>query len=77
MNWSSRTENSLNLLLANAIQTLQIQKFKNIYIKANAYFHVIPYFHSPMLQLFPHMSMLTMTTFPGTSLIIKKINWVE
>ena len=31
----------------------------------------------PRVGGFPHISMSTMTTFPGTSLIIKKINWVE
>ena len=39
-------------------------------MKTNTCFHVIPY-------IFPHLSMATMTTFPGTSLIIKEINWVE
>ena len=29
------------------------------------------------MGLFPYISMTTVTTFPGTSLIIKKINWVE
>ena len=29
------------------------------------------------MGLFPHISMATKTTFPGTSLIIKKTNWVE
>ena len=29
------------------------------------------------MVLFPNISMATMTTFPGTSLIIKKINWIE
>ena len=29
------------------------------------------------MGLFLHISISTMTTFPGTSLIIKKINWVE
>ena len=29
------------------------------------------------MGLFLHISMATMTTFPGTSLIIKKINWVD
>ena len=29
------------------------------------------------MGLFLHISMATMTTFPGTSFIIKKINWVE
>ena len=46
-------------------------------MKSNACFHVIAYIHSPVMGLFPNMSMVTMTTFPGTSLIIKKINWVE
>ena len=40
-------------------------------------FHVIPYIHSPMMGLFPHISMATMTTFPVTSLIVEKTNWVE
>ena len=43
----------------------------------NTCFHVIPYIHSPVMGLLPHISMATMATFPGTSLIIKKINWVE
>ena len=30
-----------------------------------------------IMELFPHISMVTMTTFAGTSLIIKKTNWVE
>ena len=29
------------------------------------------------MGLFAHISMATMTTFPGTNLIIKKINWAE
>ena len=29
-------------------------------------------YHSPVMGLFPHISMATMTTFPGTSLIVKK-----
>ena len=29
------------------------------------------------MVLFPHISMATMTTFPGTNLIVKKTNWVE
>ena len=29
------------------------------------------------MGLFPHKSMATMTAFPGTNLIIKKINWIE
>ena len=40
-------------------------------------FHVIPYIHSPLMCFFPHISMATMTTFPCTSLIVKKTNWVE
>ena len=55
----------------------QTNKQKTKYIKDNKCFHVIPYIHSPVMGLFPHISMATMTTFPGTSLIIKKINWVE
>ena len=39
--------------------------------------HVIPYIHSPVMGLFPQMSMATMIKFPGTSLVIKNINWVE
>ena len=40
-------------------------------------FHLIPYIHSPVIGLFPHRSMATMTTFPGTSPNVKKTNWVE
>ena len=29
------------------------------------------------MGLFPHVSMATITTFPGTSLIVEKTNWVE
>ena len=29
------------------------------------------------MGIFPDIVMVTMTTFPGTSLIIKKIDWVE
>ena len=46
-------------------------------IKANTCFHVIPYIRSPVMGVYPHISVATMTTFPGTSLIIKKINWVD
>ena len=41
-------------------------------IKANICFHVIPYIHSPVIGLFPHISMATMTMFPGASLIISE-----
>ena len=40
-------------------------------------FHVIPYIHSPVMGLFPYISLATMTMFPGTSLVVKKTNWVE
>ena len=40
-------------------------------------FHVNPYIHYPVMGLFPHISMVTMTTFLGTSLTVKKTNWVE
>ena len=45
--------------------------------KATTCFHVILYIHSPVMGLFPHISVATMTTFPGTSLITQKINWGE
>ena len=31
----------------------------------------------PRDWVFPDTSMATMTTFPGTSLIVEKTNWVE
>ena len=49
------------------------EKRKSKYI----FIYVIPYIHSPVMGLFLNMSMVTMITFPGRSLIIKKINWVE
>ena len=30
-----------------------------------------------LIELFPHISMMTMATFLGTFLIAKKTNWVE
>ena len=51
------------------------KKTKNI--KANTSFNVIPCIHSPVIGLFLHISLATMTTFPCTSLIIKKMNWTE
>ena len=39
-------------------------------MKANTCFHVIPYIHSPVMGLFPHISVATMTTFPGTSIYL-------
>ena len=50
------------------------KKTKNI--KANTSFNVIPCIHSPVIGLFLHISLATMTTFPCTSDIIKKINWI-
>ena len=29
------------------------------------------------MELFPHISMVTMTTFPCASLIVENTNWVE
>ena len=45
----------------------QINKKQNI-----ARFHVIPYIHSPVTELFLHILMATMSTFTDASLIIKK-----
>ena len=56
-------------------KTTSKKKTKNV--KTYACFHIIPYIHSPMMALFPHILMATMTTFPGTSLITKKINLIE
>ena len=45
-------------------------------MKGNTSFHLILYIYSPLEQLFPRILMVTMTTFSGSSLVIKKINWV-
>ena len=45
--------------------------------KSNGDIHVIPYIHSPVMGLFPQILMVTMTMFPGTSLIIKETNCVK
>ena len=50
------------------IKTMKILKY--------TCFHVIPYIYFPVLGLFPHISMATMTMFLGTSLIVEKTKWV-
>ena len=40
-------------------------------------FYVISYILFSAVGLFPHTSMATTTTCPGTTLFIKKTNWVE
>ena len=49
------------------------QTVKKINKKQNiGRFHVIPYIHSPVTELFLHILMATMSTFTDASLIIKK-----
>ena len=58
------------------IEVVSTKENGNIKIKIHM-FHVIPFIHSSVMGLFSHISMATMTTFSGTSLTVKKKNWIE
>ena len=46
-----------------------VSTIKRTEILKYTWFHVIPYMDSSVMGLFLHISMVTMTTFPGGSLI--------
>ena len=51
-----------------------VSTIKRTEILKCTWFHVIPYIHFPLMGLFPHIPMETISTFPGASLMIKKPN---
>ena len=76
-NNSNNNGNKKQLVAGNTNSKIEVvSAIKRTEILKYTCFHVIPYIHSPVMGLFPHISMATMTTFPGTSLIVKKTNWV-